>query len=139
MQSDIHQLDDNGAKEAAKSSELATTLLSPNHSAKGRHGGRSPGIRTKNNLRYKHMFRTLATVVLICTFLHLAPSANTAPDEGQNSAQSVNAVIEWNRTLLVIVRTPGGEPATIHSTRNFAILHAAIFDACNTIEPRFRP
>ena len=85
------------------------------------------------------MFRILATFALICAFLHVAPLANAATDEEQNSAQPVNAVIEWNRTLLAIVRTPGAQPATIHSTRNFAILHAAIYDAVNNIEPKFSP
>src|SRR5437868_3085191 len=94
---------------------------------------------SNNNLRYKHMFRILATFALISTFLQVAPLANAATDEEQNPAQPVNAVIEWNRTLLTIVRTPGAQPATIHSTRNFAILHAAIYDAVNNIEPRFSP
>src|SRR5712672_4132313 len=85
------------------------------------------------------MFRILATFALICAFLQVAPLANAARDEEENSAQPVNAVIEWNRTLLVIVRTPGAQPATIHSTRNFAILHAAIYDAVNNIDPRFSP
>ena len=85
------------------------------------------------------MFRILAAFALICAFLQVAPLASAATDEEQNSAQPVNAVIEWNRTLLAIVRTPGAQPATIHSTRNFAILHAAIYDAVNNIEPKFSP
>jgi len=85
------------------------------------------------------MSRILATLALICAFLQIAPLANAATDEAQHSAQPVNAVIEWNRTLLAIVRTPGAQPATIHSTRNFAILHAAIYDAVNNIEPKFSP
>jgi hypothetical protein len=56
-----------------------------------------------------------------------------------SSTQPVNSAIEWNRTLLSIVRTPGAQPATIHSTRNFAILHAAIFDAVNNIDRDFQP
>lgn len=54
-------------------------------------------------------------------------------------AQSVNAVVEWNRTMLTIVRTPHAQPPTIHSTRNLAILHAAIFDAINSIARRYSP
>ena len=85
------------------------------------------------------MFRIATIFALICSFLQVAPFANAATDEQQNPAQPVNAVIEWNRTLLTIVRTPGAQPASIHSTRNFAILHAAIYDAVNNIEPRFSP
>jgi predicted lipoprotein with Yx(FWY)xxD motif len=44
-----------------------------------------------------------------------------------------NVVIEWNRTLLDIVRTPHAQPATIHPTRNFAIMSAAVYDAVNAI------
>jgi len=104
-----------------------------------RYASRSTGVLTNNNLRYKHMFRILNTFALICAFLQVVPLATAARDEGQNSAQPVNAVIEWNRTLLAIVRTAGAQLATIHSTRNFAILHAAIYDAVNNIEPKFSP
>src|SRR5438477_4847919 len=85
------------------------------------------------------MFRILATFELICVFLQVAPLATAATNEDQNSAQPINAVIEWNRTLLAIVRAPGAQPAAIHSTRNFAILHAAIYDAVNNIERKFSP
>ena len=54
-------------------------------------------------------------------------------------ADSPNPVIEWNKTLLTIVRTPGAQPPTIHSTRNFAMLHVAMFDAVNDIAPSFSP
>ncbi len=50
------------------------------------------------------------------------PAHSTAP----------NAVIEWNRTLLAIVRTKTPQPlqpATIHPTRAFAMLHLGIYDA----------
>src|SRR5712672_157318 len=60
-------------------------------------------------------------------------------DRPASAAQAVNPVIEWNRTLLVILRTPGAQPSTIHSTRNFAMLHAAIFDAVNNIDRDFEP
>jgi hypothetical protein len=48
-------------------------------------------------------------------------------------------VIQWNKTLLAIVRTPGAQPATVHSTRSFAILHAAIYDAVNAIDATREP
>src|SRR6478736_7889636 len=85
------------------------------------------------------MFRIVTIFALICSFSQVASLANAATDEQQNSAQPVNAAIEWNRTLLAIVRTPGAQPDTLHSTRNFAILHAAISDAVNNIEPKFSP
>ena len=58
---------------------------------------------------------------------------------GHSYAQSVNPVVQWNRTLLVIVRTHGAQPATIHPTRSFALLHAAIYDAVNSIDRAHQP
>src|ERR1700747_1326743 len=56
-----------------------------------------------------------------------------------SSSKPVNPVLEWNRTLLVIVRTPGAQPATVHPTRSFAIMHAAIYDAVNAIDRNHKP
>ena len=63
----------------------------------------------------------------------LAGTALTAQSNGApaSKAQSIDPVIAWNRNLLAIVRTPGAQPATIHPTRSFAMLHAAIYDAVN--------
>jgi membrane-associated phospholipid phosphatase len=47
-------------------------------------------------------------------------------------AQQANAVIQWNRTLLTLLRTPGVQPAAIHPTRNMAILHVAILAAIHS-------
>ena len=74
----------------------------------------------------------------------LIPLTGVAVTKGDDqpatsSPQPVNPAIEWNKTLLVIVRTPGAQSPTIHSTRNFAILHAAIFDAVNNIDRDFQP
>src|SRR5216684_418533 len=56
-----------------------------------------------------------------------------------SSAQPVNPVVQWNRTLLLIVRTQGAQPPTVHPTRSFAIMHAAIYDAVNAIDRTHRP
>src|SRR5260370_37507666 len=47
--------------------------------------------------------------------------------------QSGAIVIAWNQELLHIVQTPGAQPSTIHPTRSFAILHAAIYDSVVSI------
>jgi hypothetical protein len=46
--------------------------------------------------------------------------------------QPANPVIQWNRTLLTLLRTPGVQSAAIHPTRNMAILHVAILAAINS-------
>src|SRR5205814_836961 len=89
------------------------------------------------------MFKTAVTLALLCASLQAqvtrtSIAANTESSEISPTV-SVNPVIEWNRTLLVILRTAGAQPPTIHSTRNFAILHASIFDAVNNIEGTFSP
>ena len=48
-------------------------------------------------------------------------------------------MVEWNKALLVIVRTSGAQPATIHPTRSFALMHAAIYDAVNAIDGTHEP
>ncbi len=92
------------------------------------------------------MSRVLIVLALLCAGLsNLAVGSYGASpnDEHQgaidSSAQPVNPVIQWNRTLLVIVRTPGAQPATVHPTRSFAIMHAAIYDAVNAIDRTHRP
>jgi hypothetical protein len=65
-------------------------------------------------------------------------AANLAPAMAQ-ATKPVSQVVQWNQTLLVIVRTPGAQPATIHPTRSFAIMHAAIYDAVNAIEGTHQP
>jgi hypothetical protein len=58
-----------------------------------------------------------------------ATSAPMSPDQ----------VIQWNRILLGILRTPGAQPATIQPTRSMAILHAAVYDAVNAIAKTSAP
>jgi hypothetical protein len=61
------------------------------------------------------------------------PRATTA------TAASVDPVVQWNAALLRIVRTPGAQPPTVHPTRSFAIMHAAIYDAVNAIDRTHAP
>jgi PAP2 superfamily protein len=58
---------------------------------------------------------------------------------GASAQVAPNPAIEWNKTLLTIVRTPGAQPATLHSTRSFAMMHAAIYDAVNSIDGHHAP
>jgi PAP2 superfamily len=71
----------------------------------------------------------VATLVLT-PVLTASGSGNVAADASSGSGA---IVIAWNKELLHIVKTPGAQPATIHPTRSFAILHAAIYDAVVSI------
>ena len=77
---------------------------------------------------------TLAAIVVgtAATSTALASSASTAT-AGRNSKISGALVIAWNQELLKIVQTPGAQPATVHQTRSYAMLHAAIDDAIVSI------
>ncbi|HMF98802.1 MAG TPA: vanadium-dependent haloperoxidase, partial [Vicinamibacterales bacterium] len=85
----------------------------------------------------------MLTLVGVCAFTRIG-AASRSPTLNQNQTddtkpRAVNPVVQWNRTLLVIVRTAGAQPATVHPTRSFAIMHAAIYDAVNSIERSHRP
>src|ERR1700737_4926657 len=62
----------------------------------------------------------------------LASSASTAAAE-RNTKISGALVIAWNQELLKILLTPGAQPATLHPTRSYAMLHAAIDGAIVSI------
>src|SRR6516164_3302668 len=77
-------------------------------------------------------------ILLAGTTAAVLAAANLAPAMAQ-APKPASQVVQWNRTLLVIVRTPGAQPATIHPTRSFAIMHAAIYDAVNAIDGTHKP
>ena len=80
----------------------------------------------------------MKTLLLAATAAAVLTGTNPAPAMA-DATEPVSQVVQWNRTLLVIVRTPGAQPATIHPTRSFAIMHAAIYDAVNAIDGTHKP
>jgi len=65
---------------------------------------------------------TITILLFSQVYIH---AANTgAPD----------VVLQWNRVLMDTVRTPGQHPATIMPVRSYAMMHAAMFDAANSID-----
>jgi hypothetical protein len=88
------------------------------------------------------MQRWLASLVCLSVCAISAVTAQRATGNASQPGQSspdLNVVIQWNRTLLVIVRTPGALSATLHPTRSFAIMHTAIYDAVNAIDRTHAP
>src|ERR1700731_1786045 len=73
----------------------------------------------------------------LCAQATVANAASTT--EADTPTLVLNPVVQWNRTLLVIVRTPGAQPTTVHPTRSFAIMHAAVYDAVNAIDRTHKP
>jgi membrane-associated phospholipid phosphatase len=68
-----------------------------------------------------------------------AIGVDTHPRTARIAHESGQPVVDWNRVLVSIVNTPGAQPAAIQPTRNFAIVHAAIYDAVNAIDRTHEP
>ena len=86
------------------------------------------------NLELKNMFLILA--ILICTQTHVW-ARNSAAANAPVAQEDV--ILQWNRVLTETVRTPGQQPSTIMPVRSFAIMHAAMFDAVNSIDGSHTP
>src|SRR6185312_10933550 len=71
---------------------------------------------------------------LTCSPTLLALFAVLPLVSSEATAQTTNPILQWNRTLLSIVRTPNLQPPTIHSTRNFAIMHLAMQEAVRSFD-----
>jgi hypothetical protein len=67
---------------------------------------------------------TLAIAACLAVALPAAASAH-----GARPPAGPDPVIQWNRRLLGLLRTPGQQPATVHPTRSMALLHVAILGA----------
>ncbi len=71
--------------------------------------------------------------VVATTAISAVAINNTPPAPPRADGRSGAIVVAWNQELLHIVQTPGDQPANIHPTRSFAIMHAAIYDAVVSI------
>lgn len=65
-----------------------------------------------------------------------AQKPEAATSEG---TPSENVILQWQRVLTTTLRTPGVQPPTIISSRSFAMMHLAMFDAVNSIEGDYKP
>src|SRR5258708_34906182 len=91
--------------------------------------------------------RTLAALagalLLAATAATAAWAASASTDEASKPVRGVSddgiVVVDWNTELLRIVRTPGAQPPTVHPTRSFAIMHAAIYASVVSIMHGARP
>ncbi|MBV9282440.1 MAG: vanadium-dependent haloperoxidase [Chloroflexi bacterium] len=92
---------------------------------------RPNGTSSRRPFLRKALTALVGTVLTLSTgiaALASHPAAAQAP-----SRISGAVVVDWNKELVRILATPGAQPATIHPTRSFAILHAAIYDAVVSI------
>ena len=75
----------------------------------------------------------LVFAILICTQTHVWALNNYQP------AMQEEVILQWNRVLMETILTPGQHPATIMPVRSYAIMHAAMYDAVNSIEGSHTP
>ena len=71
--------------------------------------------------------------IVTSTAITAIATSNAKPEPPRADGRSGAVVVAWNQELLHIVQTPGNQPPTIHPTRSFAILHAAIYDSVVSI------
>jgi hypothetical protein len=91
-------------------------------------------------IKFAHLLAALAISALFAvgsTDVVKADSEGRDRGDGGSGAgrgaQGAAFVVAWNRELLHIVQIPGAQPATVHQTRSYALLHAAIYDAVVSI------
>jgi hypothetical protein len=88
-------------------------------------------------MNYKQFLNCLLTIaILLCTLPNVWAQETNAPEA---NPLGENVVLQWNRVLQETIRTPGQQPATIFAVRSFAMMHAAMFDAVNSIDRTYTP
>jgi hypothetical protein len=85
------------------------------------------------------MRRIAVTLALLVAGISFTATAEARPPtkhrrRAQMSSTQPDQVIQWNRTLLQVLQTPGAQPATVHPTRSMAITQLAVYDAVHAIE-----
>lgn len=82
----------------------------------------------------KQLLKGLLTLaILICTQVNAWALNNSLP------VVQEDVISQWNRVLMETVMTPGQHPATIMPVRSYAMMHAAMFDAVNSIDGSHTP
>ena len=89
--------------------------------------------------RFSARILTLGLVLGAVAVLAAGASARGTAKHPAGGKPSGQPVIDWNQLLLTIVNTPGVQPANVQPTRNFAILHAAIYDAVDAVDRTHEP
>ena len=90
-------------------------------------------------MNYKQFLNSLLTITVSLFALTFA-QAQDVESPGANPLGGENVILQWNRVLTETIRTPGAHPsATIFPVRSYAMMHAAMFDAVNSIDGTYTP
>ena len=89
-------------------------------------------------MKNKRILKCLLTISMLFGALPVLRAQNINQPETNLSGEEV--ILQWNRVLTETIRTPGAHPsATIFPVRSYAIMHAAMFDAVNSIDGSYTP
>ena len=83
-------------------------------------------------MKLKGLIQGFLTLAVTLGALLNAAAQDIKPTAANLTGEDV--VVRWNRVLTETVRTPGQHPATIMPVRSFAMMHAAMFDAVNSVD-----
>src|SRR5581483_8421605 len=72
-------------------------------------------------------------------FASFTAGPSHAGSAGADAPGTGAPVVAWNQELQTLLKIPGAQQATVHPTRSYAILHAAIYDAVVSITETGRP
>lgn len=78
----------------------------------------------------------LAIAILICAQAHAWAINHNSTNP---AVFQEDVILQWNRVLMETILTPGQHPATIMPVRSYAMMHAAMFDAANSIDGSYMP
>ena len=84
----------------------------------------------------QHLKCLLIITILLGAQLHASARTNNTT---ALLPSSEDVILQWNRVLMGTIRTPGQQPPTIFPVRSFAMMHAAMFDAVNSIDGSYTP
>src|SRR5918993_627307 len=91
----------------------------------------------KRKMKFKQSIKCLLTMAILLCALTNIRAQDFKQTESQLSGEDV--ILQWNRVLKETVSTPGQHPATIMPVRSYAMMHAAMFDAVNSIDGSHTP
>jgi hypothetical protein len=86
-------------------------------------------------MNYKQFMKGLLTIAMMFGALLNIQAQDIKQTESKLTSE--NVILQWNRVLKETIATPGQHPATIFPVRSFAMMHAAMFDAVNSIDGRY--
>jgi hypothetical protein len=88
-------------------------------------------------MKYKQLLNCVLTTSMVLFALTIIQAQDMSQPKSNSSGE--NVILQWNRVLQETIRSPGQQPSTIFPVRSFAMMHAAMFDAVNSIDGSYTP